>query len=111
MNAINLSIRHTRQDPGSLLAWAKQDVFSFVLFYEQQKTTTDSLKVQQWTHQLIEAALACDGSFYLPYQIQATPEQCLRAYPHAEAFFQLKKQVDPSNKFSNKLWQSYYPLS
>ena len=92
VNVINVSIRHTRQDPGSLMAWAKQDVFSFVLVYEQQKTPADNLKVQQWTHQLIEAALACDGSFYLPYQIHATPEQFLRAYPRAGEFFQLKKK-------------------
>lgn len=111
VNVINISIRHTLKDPGSLLAWARQDVFSFVIYYAQQKTPADTLKVQQWTRQLIDAALACDGSFYLPYQIHATPEQFLRAYPRAGEFFQLKKQVDPGNKFSNKLWQSYYPQS
>ena len=34
----------------------------------------------------------------LPYQIHASREQ----------FFALKKRLDPSNKFRNKLWDAYY---
>ena len=111
VNVLNISIRHTLQDPGSLLAWARQDVFSFVIFYEQRKTEAESDKVKQWTQQLIDIVLACNGTFYLPYQIHATPAQFVKGYPNVSEFFRLKKQVDPGNKFSNKLWQSYYPQS
>lgn len=111
VNVLNISIRHTLKDPGSLLAWARQDVFSFVIFYEQLKKEGENDKVRLWTQQLIDAALACNGTFYLPYQIHATQAQFLKGYPNAAEFFKLKKQVDPDNKFSNKLWQSYYPQS
>lgn len=111
VNVLNISIRHALKDPGSLLAWARQDVFSFVIFYEQLKKEGENDKVRLWTQQLIDAALACNGTFYLPYQIHATQAQFLKGYPNAAEFFKLKKQVDPDNKFSNKLWQSYYPQS
>ncbi|PKL94288.1 MAG: FAD-binding protein, partial [Gammaproteobacteria bacterium HGW-Gammaproteobacteria-9] len=64
--------------------------------------------VADWTRQLIDLAIAHQGSYYLPYQIHASREQFLAAYPRAEAFFALKKRVDPTNKFRNKLWDAYY---
>jgi hypothetical protein len=34
-NIINVSVRHAKKDPGVLLAWAKSEVFSFVVYYKQ----------------------------------------------------------------------------
>jgi FAD/FMN-containing dehydrogenase len=64
--------------------------------------------VANWTRQLIDLAIAHQGSYYLPYQIHVSREQFLAAYPRAEAFFALKRRVDPINKFRNKLWDAYY---
>lgn len=63
VNVLNISIRHTLKDPGSLLAWARQDVFSFVIFYEKLKKEGENDKVRLWTQQLIDTALACNGTF------------------------------------------------
>jgi len=108
VNVINISIRHARQDPGSMLAWARTEVFAFVLYYKQGTTQADKEDVKRWTRQLIDAALSCEGTYYLPYQIHATIEQFLKAYPSSERFFAMKRQVDPTNKFRNKLWDAYY---
>jgi len=35
VNVINVSIRHALSDDGSLLAWAKEEVFAFVIYYNQ----------------------------------------------------------------------------
>src|SRR5262249_54425144 len=35
VNAVYVSIRHAKQDPGSLLAWARTEVFAFVVYYKQ----------------------------------------------------------------------------
>jgi hypothetical protein len=43
----------------------------------------------------------------LPYQIIATKEQFLRAYPKAAKYFALKEKLDPTTKFRNKLWDHY----
>lgn len=108
VNAINVSIRHAKHDPGTLLAWARSDVFAFVLYYKQGTSETDGMAVGIWTRELIEAAISMSGTYYLPYQIHATERQFHAAYPGAQKFFTLKMSIDPTNKFRNKLWDIYY---
>jgi FAD/FMN-containing dehydrogenase len=108
VNAINVSIRHARADPGTLLAWARTDVFSLVLFYKQGTSAGERRKVAPWTRELIDAAITEGGTYYLPYQVLATREQFLAAYPRASEFFALKQRLDPTNKFRNRLWDAYY---
>jgi len=107
-HVINISIRHATQDPGSLLAWARTEVFAFVIYYKQGTSDSAKKQVTAWTRELTDAALSVGGSYYLPYQIQATQEQFLRAYPRALEFFALKRRLDPANKFRNELWNRYY---
>ena len=110
VNAINVSIRHARKDPGSLLAWARTEVFAFVLYYKQSTSETEKTNVGVWTRELIDAALDAGGSYYLPYQLHATEQQFLRAYPRAPEFVALKRRLDPTNKFRNSLLDKYlYP--
>jgi FAD/FMN-containing dehydrogenase len=109
VNVVNVSIRHATPDPGSLLAWAPREVFAFVVYYKQGTDRDARLKVGRWTRELADAALACGGSWYLPYQPHATPAQFARAYPRSGEFFALKRRLDPLNKFRNKLWDRYDP--
>ncbi|SED59306.1 FAD-binding oxidoreductase [Pseudomonas anguilliseptica] len=104
----NISIRHAKADPGTLLAWARGDTFALVLYYRQGVSPSERAIVTDWTRQLIDLVIAHQGSYYLPYQIHASREQFLAAYPRAKEFFALKKRVDPTNKFRNKLWDAYY---
>lgn len=108
VNVINLSIRHASPDPGSLLAWARTEVFAFVVYFKQGTDESSQRQIGAWTQELIEAALDAGGSYYLPYQLQATKEQFRRAYPRAAEFFALKQQLDPTNKFRNRLLDVYY---
>lgn len=107
VNVLNISIRHAKKDSGSLLAWAKTDVFAFVIYYKQGVTSKDQQAVNKWTTELIDTVIEHQGSYYLPYQIIASQAQFERAYPQAKQFFELKKQLDPSNKFRNKLLERY----
>jgi FAD/FMN-containing dehydrogenase len=109
VNVMNVSIRHATPDPGSLLAWAPREVFAFVVYYKQGTGRADREKVGRWTREMADAALALGGSWYLPYQPHATPAQFARAYPRSAQFFALKRRVDPTNKFRNKLWDRYDP--
>ncbi|HZE76485.1 MAG TPA: FAD-binding oxidoreductase [Gemmatimonadales bacterium] len=108
VNVINVSIRHAKADAGALLAWARTEVFAFVLYYKQRTDAAAREQVGTWTRDLIDAALSVGGSYYLPYQPHATNAQFLRAYPRAPEFFALKARLDPTNKFRNKLWDRYY---
>jgi FAD/FMN-containing dehydrogenase len=108
VNVINVSIRHALPDPGSLLGWARQEVFAFVVYYKQGTDDASRQNVGIWTREMIDSVLTVDGAYYLPYQPWATDDQFLRAYPHAPEYFALKKRVDPTNKFRNRLWDKYY---
>jgi FAD/FMN-containing dehydrogenase len=108
VNVINVSVRHAKADSGSLLAWAREEVFAFVIWYKQGTTEADKNKVGVWTRELTSAALSLKGSYYLPYQPHATREQFHMAYPDAQKLFKLKKKLDPDYKFRNVIWDTYY---
>jgi FAD/FMN-containing dehydrogenase len=111
VNVINVSIRHARPDPGSLLAWAPREVFAFVVYYKQGTDIAARKAVGVWTRELTDSVLSVGGSYYLPYQPHATEAQFLRAYPRAPEFFALKHRLDPTSKFRNTLWDTYYEPS
>lgn len=108
VNALNVSVRHAQADPGSMLAWARQETFAFVLYYKQRTRENARNRVAVWTRELIDAALSVGGAYYLPYQPHATPEQFHQAYPRAKELFALKRQLDPEFRFRNVLWDKYY---
>ncbi len=108
VNMVNVSIRHAFKDPGSLLAWAREEVFAFVLYYKQRVRENAKNRVAVWTRELIDAVTAVNGAYYLPYQAHATPEQFHRAYPRAGELFELKKKLDPEFRYRNVIWDTYY---
>ncbi|HEY6137742.1 MAG TPA: FAD-binding oxidoreductase, partial [Thermoanaerobaculia bacterium] len=63
--------------------------------------------MERLTQQLIDAALAAGGTYYLPYRLHATPEQLARAYPMIGAFFAEKRRVDPEGIFTNSWYRRY----
>ena len=108
VNAVNVSVRHALADPGSMLAWAREECFAFVLYYKQRTRDSAKGRVAVWTRELVEAAIACSGSYYLPYQVHATDDQFHRAYPRAGELFAIKARLDPDFRFRNRLWDTYY---
>ncbi|MBI1891923.1 MAG: FAD-binding protein [Burkholderiales bacterium] len=108
VNAINISIRHASSDPGTILAWARGETFAFVLYYKQRTRFSAKERVGVWTRELIDAVIACGGTYYLPYQLHATPEQFHRAYPRAKELFALKQKLDPDYRLRGALWDKYY---
>jgi FAD/FMN-containing dehydrogenase len=107
VNVLNVSIRHAAPDPGSLLAWARSEVFAFVLYYKQGTDAAARAAAGAWSRELIDAALSVGGSYYLPYQLHATEEQFARAYPRAGEFLAVKRRLDPANKFRNQFVERY----
>lgn len=108
VNVLNVSIRHAVKDSLSTMAWARTEVFAFVVYYKQAVDVKARNKVKMWTQALIAETIGVDGSYYLPYQIHATEQQFLKAYPNASFFFELKRKYDPTYKFRNKLFDAYY---
>jgi FAD/FMN-containing dehydrogenase len=107
-NIINISIRHALPDDGSVLAWAKEEVFAFVVYYNQWTSLSERREVAVWTRELIEAVISVGGRYYLPYQLHGTHTQVERAYTWFETYKKLKHQYDPAGRFSNMLLEKYY---
>lgn len=108
VNVVNISVRHAHTDPESYLAWAREEVFAFVLYYKQRTRMNAKHRVAVWTRELIDAVLEFNGAYYLPYQPHATKEQFIRAYPNAKKLFADKRRYDPNYRFRNSLWNKYY---
>jgi FAD/FMN-containing dehydrogenase len=104
---LNVSIRHSPPDQVSMLPWAREEVFSFVIYYKQRTDSQALEDAGRWTRDMIDAALKCGGTYYLPYQLHATRAQFAAAYPQADVFRAVKRKVDPQGRLSNALWQRY----
>ncbi|WP_317171498.1 FAD-binding protein [Spirosoma profusum] len=110
VNVINVSVRHALPDAGSYLAWAREEVFAFVVYYKQRTNNVAKNEVAIWTRELIDTAVSVGGAYYLPYQPHATSEQFHQAYPNAKKLFAIKKKLDPDFRFRNVFWDTYYQL-
>jgi FAD/FMN-containing dehydrogenase len=104
---LNITIRYVPVSTTSFLSYAQQESFSLVLYINVKKGPGDQLQVKDWTRQLIDAALACEGTYYLPYQLHATREQLVKAYPTIDQFFQLKRRYDPDELLSSVFYEQY----
>ncbi|GAB0174961.1 MAG: hypothetical protein HHAS10_08400 [Candidatus Altimarinota bacterium] len=107
-NIVNISIRHALPDNGSILAWAKEEVFAFVVYYNQETTLPRKREVAVWTRELIDVVLGVGGRYYLPYQLHGSLSQIKKAYPRFQEYCDIKQKYDPSGKFSNSLLEKYY---
>ena len=106
-NVLNVSVRHSQADALSLMPWAKEEVFSFVVYYKQRTGELAQKEAGNWTREMIDTALKFGGRYYLPYQLHATKVQFDRSYPESAQLRVLKQRVDPANKFSNSMWDRY----
>jgi FAD/FMN-containing dehydrogenase len=106
-NLLNVTLRDVRRDELSFLRYADRDAVALVMVFVQPRTTEGDRKMEAMTRELIDAALANGGRYYLPYRLHATPEQFRLAYPRAERFFELKRKHDPEEIFQNEFYLKY----
>jgi FAD/FMN-containing dehydrogenase len=104
---LNVTVRSVERDTDSALAYAREPMFGLVMLFHQGRDEASERAMEALTGKLIEAALACGGTYYLPYRPHATREQFARAYPQAEAFFAAKRDLDRADVFQNQFYQKY----
>lgn len=107
INMINVTARHVHADNESRLSFAKQDCCALVLYINIGRNENAYTSTIAWTRKLIDAACDCGGTYYLPYQLLATPEQLDRAYPAFNSVMTAKKLYDPQHMFVNQLYMRY----
>ena len=104
---LNVTVREVRRDNDTVLRYADHDMIALVLLFNQPMTDVAQQHARLMTQQLIDAALARGGRYYLPYRLEATRQQFERAYPRAKEFFDLKRHYDPDELFQNELYVKY----
>ena len=89
------------------MAYARQEVFGFVILFHQHHTPAEEAQMQALTRALIAAALQLQGTYYLPYRLHATRAQFQQAYPQAKKVKQRKQVYDPQALFQNLFYRHY----
>lgn len=105
MNLLNVTIREVNKDKDTMLNYAKKDVFSFVLFFSQDKSLLGEKRMEVFTKEMITEVLKIGGTFYLPYRPHYTMQQMAEAYPRLAEFLALKLKYDPKEFFSSQFYE------
>jgi FAD/FMN-containing dehydrogenase len=106
-NLINVTIRIVHKDDITVLNYAREDMFAYVLYFNQKFNEREGQILQKTTTDLIDLALGLDGTYYLPYQLFYSKEQLRKAYPRVDEFFAAKRTYDPDELFTNKFYEKY----
>lgn len=107
VDLLNITLRNVEKDEDSYLRYAKEEVFGFVMLYNQPKTPEGEVAMRSLTQKLVDEAIALRGKYYLPYRLHATKEQLYTAYPDAKQFFELKRKYDSTELFRNLFYEEY----
>lgn len=107
IDLLNITIRGVYKDNDSYLNYAKENVFGFVLLFNQVKNKKSEEEMKKLTKQLIEIAVKMEGTYYLPYRLHIDKKTFNKVYPKGEEFFKLKLKYDPNEIFKNKFYEHY----
>ena len=107
VDLLNITLRNVMNDEDSYMSYANEEVFGFVMLFNQKKDKEAEQNMKNLTRRLIDIALALKGNYYLPYRLHASQEQFYRAYPKAKEFFSLKRKYDPGMLFNNQFYKTY----
>jgi FAD/FMN-containing dehydrogenase len=107
IDLLNVTLRFVQRDRDTILAYAREDEIGLVMLFRYLTTAESDARMRAVTERLIEAALACEGSYYLPYRPHATVGQFRRAYPRCDEFVELKRKYDPTEVFENSFYRDY----
>jgi FAD/FMN-containing dehydrogenase len=106
-NLLNITIRVVHKDTVTALPYAKEDMFAFVLYFNQKLNRASSQTLQKTTTDLIDLAASLHGTYYLPYQLYYSPGQLRQSYPEVDEVFAAKRKYDPAELFSNTWYEKY----
>lgn len=107
VDLLNVTVRFVEEDRDTFLRYATEEMFAFVMLFNQPTTAAAESEMETVSQALIEASLAAGGRYYLPYRLHATPAEFARAYPQGAEFFAQKRKYDPDGVFQNKFYLKY----
>lgn len=104
----NASVRYVKKDTHAKLGYASQgDRFAIVLFFNQSLLEREKEKTGAWVREVTQELIRIGGTYYMPYQPFATLEQFHSCYPAYPKVAEVKRRIDPTNLFSNGIFEDY----
>ena len=106
-NVIYGTVRLIEKDEESVLAWARER-WACVIFNLHVEHTAESIDAAATAFRdLIDAAMAHGGSYYLTYHRWARKDQVEACHPRMREFLALKRQYDPEEVFQSTWYRHY----
>lgn len=104
------TIRLIERDDETVLAWAREP-WACVIFNLHVEHTPAGIDLARAAFQdLIDAALAEGGSYFLTYHRWARRDQVERAHPRFAEFLRAKDHHDPAHRFQSDWWRHHRAL-
>jgi decaprenylphospho-beta-D-ribofuranose 2-oxidase len=107
LNLVNITVRYVGRNNEALMSFAKEDMFALVLLINQGMSDSEISHTGETVRGMIDITLNHRGTYYLPYYEYPTKAQMKKAYPHSDKFFQMKRKLDPEERFTNQFYQEY----
>ena len=107
LNLLNATVRYTKANEEGFLNYAREDTFAVVLLFNHSLSEEGIGHMEQGTREIVDAALALNGTYYLTYQLFPSQQQIRAAYPNIDDFFEKKREFDPEERFMNNFYEEY----
>jgi hypothetical protein len=105
-----VTVRRTREESDTFLRWARREYAAVTLELAEPAALGAAVRATQLRRDLIDAAIARDGSFPLHCTPEATRAQAEHCYPQLPAFLAEKRRVDPAERVVNPWYRHYRRL-
>ncbi len=110
VDLLNVTVRKTLADKESLVPYAREDMYAFVVYLKIRKDLQGQQQMENFTRALMTSLDQHQGTFYLIYRGYYTPDQVLKMYPELHKLFALKQQIDPQGRIQNEWYRWLKPF-
>ena len=107
IDLLNITIRNVYPDTDSFLRYADEEMFAFVMLFNQRIDTEHEIEMRALSNNLARLTHSLDGTYYLPYRLHVDKTLFKKMYPQSDEFFRLKLKYDPEEIFQNRFYLYY----
>ena len=107
IDLLNITIRNVYPDTDSFLRYADEEMFAFVMLFNQRNDPEHEMEMRALSNSLARLTHSLDGTYYLPYRLHVDKTLFKKMYPQSDEFFRLKLKYDPEEIFQNRFYLYY----
>ena len=107
IDLLNITIRNVYPDTDSFLRYADEEMFAFVMLFNQRNDPEHEMEMRTLSNSLARLTHSLDGTYYLPYRLHVDKTLFKKMYPQSDEFFRLKLKYDPEEIFQNRFYLYY----